>query len=192
MTAVQTQTYPQNDIDFNCGVCVDQFTSEADLWKHMDVEHDIRKQEKSTTFNCEFCEQIYENNNDLMNHKRDKHQLMAKPCKYFARGICHFNAKSCWFSHKPETSDRSPTINEITCKFCGENFHRKNYLMKHRKIKHEIHIATCREQIKGNCKYDDDCWYKHSKPEHNKPSENIDKIETNKNKQEMIIRMDIN
>ena len=160
-STVQTQTYPQNDIDFNCGVCINQYTSERDLWSHMDNEHDVQNEEMTNKFKCEYCEEDFEENNFLKHHIKAKHDIMTKSCKYFAQGICHFDEHTCWFSHKEFTSNNDNVKNDYTCKYCGDKFQCKNNLMKHRKQQHEKIIATCREYIKGNCIYGYNCWYKH-------------------------------
>ena len=164
-TNVHTQTYPQNDIDFNCGVCIEQFTNESNLWSHMDIEHDIRKDDSINDFKCDICDEKFGEDGDVKYHKKERHQLMAKPCKYFVRGMCHFNEKTCWFSHTLET------IIKQNCKYCGESFQSKNDLMKHRKIKHNKNIAICREQENGNCKFGNDCWFKHITPNQNQSSQ---------------------
>ena len=166
MSTVQTQTYPQSDVDFNCGVCVDQFTSEQDLWSHMDDEHDIQKQETTNKFMCECCEENFETISDLNYHMKEKHDSMTKSCDYFARGICHFSEQTCWYSHKKDKSNNDKIMNDLTCKHCGEKFSHKSDLMKHRKHNHENKIAICREYVKGKCQFGDDCWYKHEIENH--------------------------
>ena len=75
MLSVQTQTYPKNDIDLNCGVCVAQYSSEEDLWVHMDIDHDVQKQDASQIFKCKNCEYTFGNSNDLKYHMKEKHDL---------------------------------------------------------------------------------------------------------------------
>ena len=172
VSTVQTQTYPQNDIDFNCGVCVEQFTSEENLWSHMDNEHDVQKQEMVNVSECESCEEKFAGKSDLMYHIKDKHHILTMQCKYFARGICNFNESTCWFSHKITT-----VIDNLRCKYCGERFQKKYELMKHRKNEHEQNVALCRENINGKCKFNDECWFKHKNPKDNRASK--DKTEGN-------------
>ena len=82
---IQTQTYPQNDIDFNCGVCVEQYTNEEDLWVHMDSEHDIPKQDPNKEFKCRECEYTFGGKNDLKYHMKKEHETMVQPCIFFLK-----------------------------------------------------------------------------------------------------------
>ena len=144
----QTQTYPQNYIDFNCGVCVDQYTNEDDLWAHMDNEHDVPKQNmKNDNLKCGNCDFMFGNSSDLKYHMKEKHESMVQPCKYFVKGICNSSEESCQYSHKSEIYIERTTTNSFICKYCYESFGVKHELMQHRKHKHEKML-----QIAGNMK----------------------------------------
>ena len=160
MTNTNTQTYPIYDVDFICGVCIFQLAKETCLWAHMDSEHDVRKQTNEDNIKCNFCEQTCDHKSNLMFHKKQIHG-MKEPCKYFARGACLFSAEICWYSHDNNDKTQSPNIEEITCKFCGEQFSLKNEFMKHRKSNHNEKVPLCRENEKGTCKFDTNCWYIH-------------------------------
>ena len=160
MTSAQTQTYPQNDIDLNCGVCVAQYTSEEDLWVHMDNEHDVQKQDTTNRLKCENCEGTFENNGDLKYHMKDRHEDFLEPCKFYARGSCFFTDETCWYSHKVNSNINSSKIN-LECKYCGETFHHKHELMRHRKQNHEDKVALCSKYESGKCDFEILCWFKH-------------------------------
>ena len=166
-----TQTYPTNDVDFNCGVCIFQTSKEQCLWNHMDREHDVQKETIEKCIKCDFCGEQFVDNSDLLIHKNAKHKNVPIPCKYFAKGICMFSEEICWFSHEINESIQSTKVNEITCRICEEKFSTKNEFMNHRKLKHNNKVAMCREN--ENCKFDTHCWYNH------KNSDNISLITDN-------------
>ena len=166
MLSVQTQTYPQNDIDLNCGVCVAQYSSEEDLWVHMDIDHDVQKQDASQKFKCKNCEYTFGNSNDLKYHMKEKHEGCVEPCKFFARGVCYFTEETCWYSHMVNSNINNPNVN-LKCKYCGEQFTHKHELMSHRRLHHEEKIAACKEYETGKCKYGNICWFKHRENDEN-------------------------
>ena len=49
----------------------------------------------------------------------------------------------------------------MTCKFCGEQFGLKSEFMKHRISNHNEKVPLCRENEKGTCKFNKECWYIH-------------------------------
>ena len=163
VSSTHTQTYPQNDIDFNCGVCVDQYTNEDDLWVHMDNEHDVPKHNQKGNFKCGHCDFIFGKSSDLKYHMKDKHITMVQPCKYFVKGTCYFSEVSCWYSHQSDANIEKTTMNQFICKYCYESFGVKHEMMQHRKHKHDNNVANCREYEKGSCKYENYCWFKHNK-----------------------------
>ena len=55
----------------------------------MDSEHDVQKQVMISVIQCESCGAKFGRRSDLMYHMKEKHQILTKQCKYFARGLCH-------------------------------------------------------------------------------------------------------
>lgn len=166
-----TQTYPTNDVDYNCGVCVFQSSSEDPLWSHMDIEHDIQRQKENASTSCKKCLQVFHIESDLMYHIKIKHEDIVKPCKYFLQGRCNFSDEICWNSHRSKSNQSELTKNDYKCKYCDKVINSKNELMKHRKINHLQRVAFCRENVKNQCRYNDECWYQHK-------TEDISKNET--------------
>ena len=156
-----TQTYPQNDFDYNCGVCVFQSSSEDPLWSHMDTEHDIRREEENESNSCKTCQQNFIQESDLKYHIKLKHEEIASPCKYFMQGWCMFSDEVCWNSHNIQIIQKMEPLNEYNCKYCEKVFSAKHELMKHRKQNHLQNVGLCRENLKNKCKYKNECWYKH-------------------------------
>ena len=158
---IHTQTYPNNDVDYNCGVCVFQSSAEDPLWSHMDSEHDIRKDKENATNSCETCQQNFTKESDLKHHIKMNHIEMVTPCKYFLEGRCIFSDEVCWNSHASEIIQNIEPSNEYKCKHCDEVFSMKSNLMKHRKLNHPQNVALCRENNNNKCKYNNECWYQH-------------------------------
>ena len=131
---VQTQTYPQNDVDFNCGVCVFQSPLEDPLWKHMDLEHDVRRQGSADS--CEYCPKTFNNKSDIMMHIKTNHADNVKTCTYFQEGKCMFSDDLCWNSHDFNIDLNVAQRSQYICKYCDKVFKTKDELMKHRKNKH--------------------------------------------------------
>ena len=129
----------------------------------MDSEHDIPKQDPNKEFKCRECEYTFGGKNDLKYHMKKEHETMVQPCNFFSKGVCHFSEERCWYSHKAEKIIESATINNFICKYCGDSFGVKSELMIHRKLKHSNNVAECREYVKGNCKFENKCWFKHNK-----------------------------
>ena len=123
---VQTQTYPQNDVDFNCGVCVYQSSNEDYLWNHMDVEHDVKRQISNGTPLCEYCDQMFNIKSDLMFHIKSQHKDSLKLCKYFLKGICMFSDDTCWNSHEVNVNSMVTPHQKYICKYCGDVSKTKN------------------------------------------------------------------
>ena len=199
MSSANTQTYPINDVDYNCGVCIFQTSKEQCLWDHMDNEHDVQKETSDTYIKCEFCVEQFVDNSDLLIHKNAKHENVSKPCKYFEKGICLFSKEICWFSHEINESIKATTDNQITCRICEDKFSTKNEFMNHRKIKHNNRVAMCRENEK--CKFDIDCWYNHKNKKStdnekenivNKTSEKLHHLESRKMSVANITEMELN
>ena len=167
-----TQTYPQNDVDFNCGVCIFQTEEEENLWKHMEDDHDVKGQKPTEYEVCSFCKEIFSQRSELMQHVKSIHEVKVKPCKYFQKGSCMFSDEICWYSHKTyQVTDETSKI-EIKCKYCEKIFPSKSEMMKHRKVNHKQYVAPCRENSQNKCKYGEHCWFKHGKND----KENISNI----------------
>ena len=82
-------------------------------------------------------------------------------------------------------------MNDPSCRYCDQKFNNKDELMRHRKYKHEKNVAICRENIDGQCKFNDHCWYKHNIPNNSKSSQNPDEIGKNGNLEKESIIMEI-
>ena len=193
VSSTHTQTYPQNDIDFNCGVCVDQFTNEEDLWTHMESEHGVPKQNPENELKCDNCDRTFVKNSDLKYHMKYMHEKLVQPCKFYAKGTCHFSEESCWYSHKSDNIFDCATTNYFKCKYCDDSFGVKYELMMHRKLKHDTNVANCREYQRGQCKYEKYCWFKHNKIENNEDinmSQNQEKLDIIKCLEERILKME--
>ena len=160
-TQVHTQTYPQNDFDYNCGVCVFQSSTEDPLWNHMDSEHDVQREREHAPNSCKLCQQKFTKESDLKHHIKLNHEEMVRPCKYFLQGRCIFSDEVCWNSHNSEILQHREPSNEYKCKHCDEIFGIKSELMKHRKLNHLQNVALCRENNNNKCKYKNECWYQH-------------------------------
>ena len=163
LTTVQThtQTYPQNDFDYNCGVCVFQSSSEDPLWSHMDSEHDIQREKTNESISCELCHQYFIKESDLKYHIKMKHDEMVKPCKYFMQGRCMFSDEDCWNSHNSQNIQTIETSIEFYCQHCNKVFNVKSEFMKHRKQQHLQSVALCRENNNNKCRFKNECWYRH-------------------------------
>ena len=161
MSTENTQTYPINDVDFNCGVCIYQTPIEQCLWDHMDNEHDVQRQTEIHKIKCKNCEEKFENKSDLASHVKQNHEMSKKHCKYFAKGTCMFSKESCWYLHDEKSVMEK--IIEIKCNFCDEKFNMKSDFMKHRKYKHSERVALCRDNSNNSCQFDQHCWYNHGK-----------------------------
>ena len=198
ISSSNTQTYPINDVDFNCGVCIFQTTKENCLWDHMDSEHDVHKETDEDYMECNLCNQTYVGKNNLMNHKQQIHGV-KESCKYFARGACLFSAEVCWYSHENIKDIQTSNIEEIICKFCEKQFSSKIQFMKHRISNHKEKVPLCRKNITGTCMFNTDCWYIHKNE--NETQNNVSetqsleilrKLETRLTSMENHIRMEVN
>ena len=156
-----TQTYPQNDVDFNCGVCIFQTSMEECLFHHMEIEHDVSINRKPEYEKCSVCLQIFSDKSEMMYHLKLMHEEMVLPCKYFIQGTCMFSDDTCWNSHKENQARNITQLSEFKCKYCESIFKSKNDLMKHRKKEHLSKTALCRYNSKNECKHGDLCWFNH-------------------------------
>ena len=93
MSSKNTQTYPNNDVDYNCGVCIFQTREEECLWSHMDNEHDIRKDTEENQIKCQMCDALYSNKTDLWYHVKHEHGKGKQSCKFFRKGECLFGSE---------------------------------------------------------------------------------------------------
>ena len=60
-------------------------------------------------------------------------------------------------------------VESIKCKNCGNEFSTRTKLMIHRKLEHPETVATCRNYLEGNCRYEADmCWWNHRASEETK------------------------
>ena len=110
-----------------------------------------------------------------MQHIKIMHEELVKPCRFFKQGSCMFTEDMCWYSHKLDVNINKTSRNEFQCKYCENTFLSKSELMKHRKLKHIQHIATCRYKTNNKCKHKDECWYNHEPTE--TKQRNIDNLE---------------
>ena len=160
MSSKNTQTYPNNDVDYNCGVCIFQTSEEENLWAHMDSEHDVRRQ-TTECVKCSFCLQVFSEKTEMMHHIKIMHEEMAIPCKYFMQGTCMFSDDICWYSHKVIQENNETQIIEFKCKYCNTRFPSKKDLMNHRKNEHQTKVVPCKYNTINECKYGELCWYFH-------------------------------
>ena len=149
-------------IEFPCKECIFVGNCEDELRWHMTTVHeypDTLCNIPYTSDSCLDCGKLFDTKGEIMTHRKESHPNLIKPCTYFIEGKCSFEDSVCWYSHK---SIKSAVIQEFKCRFCGENFKRKEEFMKHRKIEHENFIPTCRENKKDSCRFtNNECWYKH-------------------------------
>ena len=66
----------------------------------------------------------------------------------------------------------------MTCKFCGEQFGLKSESMKHRISNHNEKVPLCRENEKGTCKFNKECWYIHRNQKENQNNESNSENQT--------------
>ena len=111
---------------------------------------------------CQHCDNRFASMKDLMIHKKIEHVDNVSKCWHFMNGFCPFGDERCWFGHENETKEiDGQEHKEIKCNICGEMLNSKTNFMKHRKIEHESSLKSCKLYEKGNCTYNENCWFSH-------------------------------
>ena len=112
---------------------------------------------------CQHCDEKFEKLKDLMNHKKMKHVENVSKCWHFINGFCPFGDETCWFRHEMERKElNGQDKKQIKCNICGEILNSKTSFMKHRKNEHEDSLQFCKLYKKGNCTYNENCWFSHN------------------------------
>ena len=62
--------------------------------------------------------------------------------------------------HNELSPNKSDPVS-MDCHSCGEKFDTKRNLMDHRRDYHKHLSKLCRYYMKGECEFDDQCWYRH-------------------------------
>ena len=132
---------------------------------HSTSEHSSGEALNEFNYTCNLCGESFSAKWEMMAHRKEKHLSRVGPCKYYMRGACELDAKTCWFRH--ENCDQNPilsqTLRSFKCGLCGKVFDKKKVLMDHRKNEHAKKIAECRENKNGCCRFNSkDCWFKHN------------------------------
>ena len=137
------------DVEFNCHECDFQGTEKSQLEKHINWKHTLAK--------CDVCEFKGGNRIILEKHKKLVHERkVLDECKTCGQLD---NKKS---QVKEHNSNSQPTLEEIICRICGEQFMEKRNCMLHRKAKHIESVAVCKNSVEGKCVFSSEiCFWKH-------------------------------
>ena len=95
-----------------------------------------------------------------MLHKKKKHLENVDVCWHYLDGDCSYG-EHCWFKHENKNNKNESNTKTIKCKICEKILIGKNTYMKHRKVEHEENIETCKLFQKGECTYNEKCWFTH-------------------------------
>ena len=107
---------------------------------------------------------------------------MRRMCWHFTNGFCPFGDETCWFRHENESKEiNGLDQKQIKCNVCGDMLNSKASFMKHRKGEHEESLQPCKLYKKGNCTYNENCWFSHKKPPKNVITENAKIFERDEN-----------
>ena len=137
------------DVEFNCHECDFQGTEKSQLEKHINWKHTLAK--------CDVCEFKGGNRIILEKHKKLVHERkVLDECKTCGQLD---NKKS---QVKEHNSNSQPTLEEVICRICGEQFMEKRNFMLHRKAKHIESVAVCKNSVEGKCVFSSEiCFWKH-------------------------------
>ena len=112
------------------------------------------------TFKCKVCEYRASKKRDLTLHMKDVHKSF-KPCNQFLNDKCEFDS-DCMYNHV------NLRENEVICFTCGNKFQDKHSLLTH--IRNIHGNAPCKNFLKGNCKFNERCFFRHYREVNNTPS----------------------
>ena len=146
------------DIVKKCGYeAEDGYQLDGHLWSEHEDEDDLK------SFVCQHCDKSFSNLKDLMIHKKSNHVEYVSICFHFSNGACPYD-ETCWFRHEIKSREKNKELTFI-CNVCKTIFESRNDLMMHKKKEHEGKIEMCKFIKKGNCTYDEKCWFSHKKDE---------------------------
>ena len=141
----------------------DGYEMDAHVW----YEHE---EEEDEQINCQHCDQTFSELKDLMTHKKNNHEERVRVCRHFIDGSCSYGEEKCWFVHKVCHNDGDKNL--VNCSFCGKDFESISNFMKHKKSEHKERVKLCKNNIKGNCSYLENCWFIHEHLEKNEKEDN--------------------
>ena len=129
---------------------------------HFWIEHD-EEEENMTLLQCQHCDETFSIMKDLMIHKKKEHMEIVNICWNFSNDACPFGDKKCWFQLKlePFEHDSNSSTKSRKCNICGNTFDNRRKFMEHKKEKHEENVEMCKLFEKGNCTYNNKCWFLH-------------------------------
>ena len=152
-------TIDDGDLDLSfgpryCNKCGYEAEDGYQLDGHLWSEHEEADEEKSLS--CQHCIESFSTLKELMIHKKSNHAEKVSICWHFVNGVCPFGDKNCWFIHEERNIE-----SVMMCNICGETLKSKKDFMIHRKQNHEKNVQICELIKKGNCTYNEKCWFSH-------------------------------
>ena len=80
----------------------------------------------------------------------------------------------CWYSHEKQNFTQARLYK---CNFCGNDFQTESDLFKHKKISHSELVPACKNFLRNNCTFENNCWFSHeNKNEEKSLEKNEDRL----------------
>ena len=138
---------------FKCGECKFEFNSEDVLSKHKAQHHRIPAQQQAVNTSPSTIPVVMSNSRPSSNVPR---QYNCHECDYQAH-----RGKALY---KHSILSKHTKIDSLaeTCYTCKNTFDNFMVLMKHRKEAHYDTISECHSFKAGDCKFGNQCYYRHS------------------------------
>ena len=160
------RTNPQSKAapSFKCSCCVYTTQSENDLKHHKDSKH-------PAITNCKVCNVGFKNNSEMESHKKEVHskrtELNCDECQFQANTVPELKKHLNTRKHRAALGVNESTLGDtLKCKDCKQEFSDFWNLMNHRRDMHPEKRRRCRNEVKGECEFDDKgpngCWWSHS------------------------------
>ena len=123
----------------------------------------VNSNRRSSIFECTVCNAKFPKEDTLKIHMRDTHgkEVFFSCIKCSFRSQNETTLKKHYAEDHNELSPNKSDPVSMDCHSCGEKFDTKRNLMDHRRDYHKHLSKLCRYYMKGECEFDDQCWYRH-------------------------------
>ena len=157
-----------------CNFCDDIYPTKKGLEEHEVEVHkqlpehkcNVNQEEETARdhhyheiFKCRFCDESFQTKRELMRHNKIEHEENLRSCWNYAVGTCFYD-KDCWYSHEKQNFTHT---RQYKCNFCGNDFQTEPELFKHKKCSHSELVPVCKNFLRNNCSFENDCWFSHEK-----------------------------
>ena len=165
-----------------CDFCDDIYPTKKGLEEHKVEVHKCDVDQQGDTerehcnyeiFKCRFCEESFQIKRELMIHNKEKHEKNLRACRNYEAGTCVYG-NDCWYSHEKQYLTHA---RQYKCNFCENQFQTEPELFKHKKNLHAELVPACKNYLRKNCTFENDCWFSHkNKNEEKSLEKNEDRI----------------